>query len=475
MSRALLVAALLVLPLGAAQAPRPAGCRVENALDVCQWTVDTSKDATMAFGWDVPVSARTLAQLTLVFEGQDAGWEARLFRDGRYVSGATHTAATGLEPNARVTQTTDHLLLDNGTGAWRLVLVPSYASVGGLSVTGVAGGAPTGRSLGTFSVTFVGEPLPPGEKPARPAASLDVPHLQDPPYDAPQEATDLVAAWLDDAAVGDGLLDAHVVTRGMERLDFRGGNDLRLGLDFTVREKDYFLVWKFSQFQGDVRTFCWMGERRDGTFAITMNPACSWDRANASVTAVFPERSVGSPGPGEPFTSLAAWGTNLDTSVTASMEDSAQGERFPFAMGGPAVWDDLNGCAFCPPPVERAAFYEDPLAADNLADTLQVLGAALAVITFVFGFVALRRTRRQTKMLLLRVDALVAQHERDAREALLALGRLEAEFARLYRDGRINETQYQVATQRLVAAASRMALRRELGLDDGAPDAAVRV
>lgn len=468
MSRVIL-AALLLLPLAVAQPapPLPEGCRAEGPLHVCQWTVDTTRDASAAFAWDVPVTPRTLAQLTLVFEGQDAGWEARILRDDAYASGATHTATNGVAVNARVTQTTDHLLLDDEGGAWSLVLVPAYASVGGISVTGLAG--QTGRSMGRFDVTFVAESLPEGQRPERPAASADVPHLTDPRYDAPQAATDVVAAWLDDPAVGDGLLTAHVATRGMDEMRFRGGNDIRLGLYFTVRERDYFLIWRFAASGDDVRTFCWMGEAREGTFAITMSPACAWDRANATVRATFPERSVGAPGPGEPFTDFAAFGANLDTAISATMEDEVRGERFPFALGGPDVWDGLNACAFCPPAVEPAAFYEDPLAPANLADTLQVLGAAAALVTFVVGVVALRRSRRQTRLLLQRVDALVAHHERDAREALLALGRLEAEFASLYRAGRINETQYQVATQRLVAAASRMALRRELGLDDGVP------
>jgi hypothetical protein len=210
---------------------------------------------------------------------------------------------------------------------------------------------------------------------------------------------------------------------------------------------------------------------------------------NATLVARIPERSVGNPSPSDLFLDLSAasfsypGSTLLDPveafnpgiydhpkSPVAVREDETKPAdmRYAFALGGPAVWHTLNP-RLDPDPEFIPAWYVAPLAKENIPNTLQVVGALLAGITFLVGAIAVIARRRQLRKYLDRIDAVERSRQFDSSQTLRELGLLEDEFARLFRKGRLTEGQFQVLGQRIASVATRFALRRELGLDDGVP------
>lgn len=464
---ALVIVVTVLLPAATAQsAGLPEECGRERDLVVCRWSVDTTSDPSGSWSWEVPVATRTIATVTVLLEGQDSGWQIVLLENGSARSVASH--APVVKAGRVVSETSTHLVLTNMTDAWRLGLAPGYVGFSGL-------GQAAGRSLGRFTVTFVAEALPDGVAPPRPAATKVVPHIVDQPYDAPREEVDLIAAWFDDAALGDGLLDAHLAVKNMSRLTFGAGGRIGYALYFIVEERPYEVFWNIYR-GGDEGPFvrCSLLDYDGTAQRVILYPRCGFDRENATLSAVFPERSVGSPADGVPFEDAFANAWDFDNNIQGTVSDSTPDARFPFALGGPVVWDGLNACAFCPIVAAPLPWYKDPVASENLPNTLQVVGAVLAAASFVWGALLVRRNRATTKRLVDDIERLVRAHERDTRAALHALGELEVDITDLYRAGKINDAQYQVATQRIVAAASRLALRRELGMDDGTPDVDAR-
>lgn len=62
-------------------------------------------------------------------------------------------------------------------------------------------------------------------------------------------------------------------------------------------------------------------------------------------------------------------------------------------------------------------------------------------------------------------------HAGNAAAGLVALGAFEDEVGLRLARGRLSESEYQTVAHRLARAASRLAMRRDLGLDDGVPGA----
>lgn len=483
--RAIVLITLLVVSLAssvrAQSGTLPDGCERSETGVLCQWQFDTRQDGALFHSFSAPFHPRTLATMTVVQEGVDGGWEVFLVApDGTQVDEHAHTPRSTSTTVVRTTH--QALVLGAPEGAGWLNLSLRGDGVGIDGVTAFTGGFLGPPSAGAFSVTYAADTLPPGESPIRPAATRDDPHLVGPERDARRGAYDQVAAWFDDAFLGDGLFEAHVAARDLSDWDWREGNVVAIHVvEFRVLDVAYYLSWNLKAVEptatlDDVDLECsLMRILGPANYETILRPACAVEWENGILTASIPERSVGSPGDGAPFTSLrttakermqtpqTGYSSTLDT-----VEDQMTGERYAFALGGPAIWDGLNPRLAVPPPV-APAWYEAPLAKENVPDTLQVVGAFLAALTFLFGIVAVRKHRRQTRELLARVDALTAAHEREAREGLLALGTFEAEVTGLYRANRLSDAQYQMLTQRISAAAARLALRHGLGLDDGAP------
>lgn len=461
--RALVVVASLLLllppPPSSAGAPLPQGCEEVEGYLRCEWRFETrTQPAATGFEFEVPTTDSTLATVIVAFDGADRGWRVA-FRDeqGSLISQSYHIADDAARTSTR--EETTHLLLQEGKTRLTLGFSTSATLVAGSYVYGVGP-----ASLGDFTIIYLAEALPAGEAPTRPAATREDPHLADLPLDAEDEL-DIRAAWFDDARIGDGILEAYL---GLGNLSAWAPGASQQGrangytLAFTIGDHPYSLFVSLYPGQGGPELSCAL---QSGTPPrIIANPACAIDAPNATIVFRFPERALGPPPAGVAFEQMRAGSSR---SLATGTADDAETMRYAFALGGPEVWSQLN--PRLDPPVASAAWYRDPLASENIPNTLQVLGTMAAVVTTLVGIVVLLRNRRQTRELIARVDALVRQHEADTHGALRALGELELEFTRLYREGRINEAQYQIAAQRVVAAASRLSVRAQLGLDDGTP------
>lgn len=476
----------LVLVLLAAGMPpiaaAPADCGPDATGEVrCEWTIRTQDQPTRVrheFWFDAPPSS--IATITVVLQGEDAGWSYTIFalppgaeRDRRVSEG--HHNPDDVTHNGPHVDTAAHLLVGEPGTKYLLSFRTSHVAPGGTLVLPNAGVYPP--SQGVFRITLHAQPVPEGTPPSRPAATREDPQLLDDPRDAFSEDMDLLAAWLDDERLDDGLFDVHVAVASLDHLDL---NFSRQGvpvpgpavamwiLSFRIEDQRYAMQW-VAEAQGSGYDFrCRLVRYLDPGIETVIRPQCVMDVPNATLHARIPEVSVHTPAAGVPFTDLRAEAVHDNDLGYRSLEDEIRLERYPFALGGPDVWHGLNP-RLDPPQALALPWYEAPLTEDNLPNTLQVVGAILASLTFLSGLVILAGRRRQTHRLLDRVDAIEAAAGFDSRETLLALGRLEEEFTRAYRRGRLTEAQYQIVSQRIASVATRFALRRQLGLDDGVP------
>jgi hypothetical protein len=245
-------------------------------------------------------------------------------------------------------------------------------------------------------------------------------------------------------------------------------DELSWKIAWSVGSKRYYVEWALPRPASNATTYsCVLKTEMENEQLeeVLAHPLCEVDRAAGTFHATFPEASIGSPPDGQVFEAVEvrSRARYLPTRAIDTLDDRGE-VRYAFALGGPSVWSSLNP-RLDPPPV---AWYEDPLAPENVADTLQVAGSLAALATFLVGLALVSRRRRQTSRLLARVDALDAKGV-DSAQTLVLLGQLEQEFNELFRRHRISEAQYQVLSQRIAGVATRFALRRSLGLDDGVP------
>ena len=484
-------AALLVLLL-VTMAP-PASAQGAGACEtpgwgevICRWTWE-ARGVDQRLEQELPAFPITLASVNVaLLRSPDTGWEVKLYRNSaeladKPISTSTHPARSTTA--LRHEEATTHVFVANETDRIILVLEAGWAE------------APMAQSdvllaSGTFEVTYIARAVRPGAPPDRPAATAEVPQLPDESGEVEHDAWDIQAAWWDDASPGDGLMEAYVKLASLqsipseafdppagEGMPLTGPRWLMWKSAWTVLGTRYFVEWTLprdgaSTIETSLSCLLRVEAATREEETVLAHPLCEVDVASGVLKATLPTASIGGPPNGELFTDPAAR-TRIDYALTPQdapratpdVVDHAETEAFLFALGGPQVWDELNGCRFCPPQLE---WYEDPLAPHNAADTLQVLGSIAALATFIVGLVLVWRRRRATSRLLARVDAVAEQHQ-DQRAALLALGRLEEEFSGLFRRHRISEGQYQVLSQRIATVATRFALRTSLGLDDGVP------
>lgn len=498
----------LILPLAAAVAPAgaqdalPPGCEAQRAYYLCRWTFSDAERATAdaanatatSRDFQLPVHPSTLATILVRRTGADDGWAFRIeevVRDGDAVRTSNVSAsqhAQQADASARHDEKTTHLVFAAPLAEYWLRFSPGNAQVRQAAVL-----LPTGAP-GQYEITYSAQALPEGVAPSRPAATADDPHMLDLVGDVDAPDHDLVAAWLDDARVGDGLMDVHLQVRDLASVTFASGLQMAPGVTsdatkvdwkvtFSVRGKPYYVAWEATPGEGAGGESFTCALRRESatdteTEELLAQPACVQDRGTGTFHATFPTQSIGSPADGEMFQDITARVRVFEQGGFTTVVDDDPELRYAFALGGPEVWHALN--PRLTPASQQASlpWYEAPLASENIPDTLQVVGAVLAALTFVGGLIVVWRGRRATRALLARVEHVEQQHEHDTRRALIELGRLEGEITRAFRAGRIREAQYQVASQRISSVAARFALRRDLGLDDGTPDdpeAAVRV
>ncbi|HET6405576.1 MAG TPA: hypothetical protein VFH78_13105 [Candidatus Thermoplasmatota archaeon] len=486
MRAALTLAALLLaagLPLPAEAQADPA-CAPEPGRAVCRWTFTPQRPFPHE-EWDLPTFPLTLATVNVVLlRSPDTGWEVRILRYGSdgtggeqvtTISHAFHPARTTTA--LRHEDASTHVFAVAPGDRITLRIEPGWAS-GPLPM--LNGDVPA--SGGSFEVTYIGQAVPAGEKPSRPAATAADPHLPDDRGEVAHQAWDIHAAWWDDAALGDGLMEAYVKVASLEGIPPEAFDPpaaegvpvtrdaLQWKLAWTVLDTRYFVAWNLPA-TGDVDALSCLlkreGETEEADVTLA-HPLCAVDLQQGVLQATFPIASIGSPPDREPFVDPAARTRVLyavgPAPATPDVVDQADMETYLFALGGPVVWSDIN--PRLDPPVQL--WYEAPLAPANVADTLQVVGSVLASLTFLVGLALVWRRRRETARLLARVDAVAEEHA-DQRQALLALGRLEEEFSAMFRRHRISEAQYQVLSQRIATVATRYALRTTLGLDDGVP------
>lgn len=477
----------LTAPRDAAEAA-PEGCEQSVEAWLCEW----SFEATTRFGglnqvFDVPVFPRTLVTFTILLEGTNNGWNYAFFEsvtdprreDARwtYLSGGFETGETSPAENAtrtRYRQETSHWF-ETKPGTFHVLEFFTSQDVSPTSAVA------SRSSEGTFRLTYIAEPLPAGEVPARPAATREDPHVRDGIGDAARPEVDLVAVWLDDARVEDGIFDVHLAVRDYSAIDFDGVAFLIWYAFFPVNGVDYFVRWYAYPNATDSSLpptfYCGLGElRADGFVHHISTPRCEHDVANGTMRADLPERAIGSPGPGQRFDTIRGWVLTVPSGNVATrfdpahpralvasdgnVADDSTGQRYAFALGGPDVWDDLNprlAVVEAPPP----PWWRAPLARENIPDTLQVLGVPSAIGTFLVGLWLLRRRRLRVQAHLDEIDRIVTAHESDAHRGLLALGDLEIRVDRLYRAGTIHESEYQIVSQRIATAATRLSLARE--------------
>lgn len=477
----LVLPALVAAP---AAADVPDGCTVEADVVTCQWRFDTRDDpTTITRGFPFDVVDRSLVTITVLLEGVDNGWRLTLFRveqipiEGqenetypRYVtlSGSRHDASPSTS-NVH-SETYSHLVFrESASDEFLLSFQTQSAGAFGVGASGAAG-----SSIGEFTITLTAPTLPEGVAPVRPAATRADPHTADVANDARQPEFDILAAWLDDARVGDGLMEAHLAVGNLAEPDFNFTSGTGFSprivwhMRFAVGGDEYAAQWAaFPNGSSTPRWSCNLLRYTETGSETIMEPVCAANGASGVLSATFPESSIGGPADGVLFERIRATSCTGD-GITCYGEDAATDERYAFALGGPPVWDELNPRLAVrePPP---APWYRDPLAPDNLADSLQVGGALAAAGTFVAGAIVVRRHRQVTRRLLRDVESVSRAHDARARDALLALGRLQSAVSDEFHRGRLTEQQYQLVVQRIALEATKFALRRDLGLDDGEP------
>lgn len=413
----------------------------------------------------IPTFPTTLVTLTIRETGANQGWRAAFLHcdqdgPGCEMSKTEHPAS----PDANGTQreVTTHVFRTPADAPVKLAFwTDFYTSQGKSSWTSGPAGA------GTYNLTYVAEPLAPGTPPEHPAATLARPQVIGLRHTAP-DAFDILAAWWDDASEGDGLFEAHLaIADPRAPTPANAANPSSLGnpdtrvyrAHFTIQGTPYYVAWRHASDGADGGCLLYLDDINGPR--VIANPICSLDLATGVFGAAIPERSVGNPGPGIPYTNL--WAESLDetpspTSLTDRV-DEERGMQFPFALGGVDVWRQLNPEG----DYGRALpWYQDPLARENLPNTLQVAGALAAGITFLVGALAVLQRRRQTRRLLDRVDQATARAGPHAPDIIAALAELEEEFTQMFRRHRISEPQYQILAQRISSVATRLALRREL-------------
>lgn len=460
---AIWLAALLLLALLPASAQTDAACVTVVDRIRCRWefsTEDAPADAQQPRVFDLPVHERTLAIVVVSIIGEDNGWTLSLQReDGVTLSESQHPQQT--DAAFRHMESTAHVVFTDAALAHTLVITP----VGPLLTP----------SIGRFAITYEGERVPEGTLPVRAAADATHPHIDDVLGDVDEPAYDVVAAWFDDARLDDGLLDAHIALAALpadvpirDEFGFPTATSVGWKLAWTIENARYYVEWRADPTGGTESAFsCTLRrETDDAEGPILAHPFCVYDFGTATLHATFAELSVNNPPDGVLFESPEA---RTRVYVTGRPQpdvvDDATHASFLFAPGGPKIWESLdNGALGSATP----AWYTDPLSSEHIVDTVQIVGSIAALATFLVGLALVYRRRRQTSVLLARVDA-VEDEGLDSSETLLKLGRLEQEFSHLFRKHRISDSQYQVLSQRIASVATRFALRRELGLDDGVP------
>lgn len=477
----LLLAALLLAPAPdpASAAEPPAGCSVADERSyVCRWTIENNVPTSPSQEWPIPSFDRTLATVSVTLTtSADTGWRVDLVEDrsGAEVIASTAEHEADRQTSVRHADVSTHVIVAP-PGSMSLRFVAGNARTVGVSDSLGAFGT------GTYEIAYTATRIPDGEPPVRPAATQADPQLADEAGEVAVPAWDIRAIWWNDERLDDGLFDVHMSLADLRDLDdsaFRapalgGAADAQVyqlawKAVWTVEDVAYYVEWKVERpgANEDPAFTCWLRtEAEPETSEVTLAyPLCSVDRENATLHATIPEAAVGPPGAGVPFDHLAGRvRTRYTPGATDVVEQTEHRERYAFALGGPAVWSELN------PRLDSVIpqWYEAPLAPENIVDTVQIVGSLAALATFLVGLALVYRRRRQTGALLARVDE-VEDSGLDSPETLLRLGRLEQEFSVLFRKHRISEGQYQVLSQRIASVATRFALRRELGLDDGVP------
>lgn len=475
---------VLLLPVVPGQAgDTPTGC---EPLDVdsfsCRWSLDgPNTSVAPPDAWVIPVFERTLVTLTVTLtSAPDAGWSTLIQRhaaadaEGVWTTVDEAHHAPSSQPAIRSSVTTTHVLAAQRGDSWQIVFRPGEAKTPLLPDAGVVYGSAPGH----YEVAYYAERVPEGVVPARPAATQEEPQVRDAPADVAEPSWDILAAWWDDSRLDDGLFDVHLQVTSLDIRDaaFRApsasgvadsqAQQLMWKAVWTVDARSYHVEWSVQRSARDVFSCVLSTEMiNEADEVVLAHPLCEADIANGTLHATIPEAAAGAPEDGTRFESLAARSRVRISLGFTDVLDETQPARFVFALGGPGVWDGLNGCRFCTP---APAWYEQPLAPENADRTLQVVGTVAALATFLIGALLVWRRRRQTHRLLARIEA-VAADGIDASSTLLVLGRLEEEFSLMFRKHKITDGQYQILTQRIAGVATRFALRRTLGLDDGVP------
>ena len=443
----------------------------------CRWTHEATSGLTGPPTWEFPVFERTtLASFVVTLtQRPDTGWllEVERLVDGEWEEVSAWQHAPSRTPATRTVNASTHVLVGGET--YRVRFSPGWTE------------APTspplsqvGFGAGTYEIAYVGRAVAEGTLPVRPAATAADPQLLDDPSEVAEPAWDIRAAWWDDARLEDGLFDVHLRVGDLNEIPasaFRAPGspgetgqvyELSWKAAWKVGGESYYVEWVTPrEMQDGQRVFtCELRTEREqeADEVILAHPLCEVDLATSTLHAIVPEAAIGSPPVGEPFTDLAARTRARYTPGATDVLDEQGQPRYLFALGGPAVWSALNP-RLDPTPT---AWYVDPLAPENIADTVQLGGALVAVVTFFVGLLLVVRRRKDTARLLARVDE-IEEGGVDSADVLLRLGKLEQEFNALFRRHKISDAQYQVLSQRIAGVATRFALRRSLGLDDGVP------
>ncbi|MEA3199688.1 MAG: hypothetical protein QOE90_1116 [Thermoplasmata archaeon] len=511
------VAAVPSLPLapraGAPGDPGGPGCVPDATGFTCVWLFNDSDQmadpahlvsaGALPF-YELPLPAeaaypRAYATVRVNFAGEDNGWSVGFVAadaNGTHGLGtATHVPDQATSPSHVSTST--HVMEVCAGCRIAFELWPSASEQMRDDRTN-----DTAPSMGSWRVGVHVEPLPRGVLPPRPAATRDDPQLQTSVHVASEPDREIRAAWLDQAELGSGLFEARLAVGSLAHVDFNHTNAFDFPtnridwvLSFSVRGTTYNVTWiaRESDMPGlDCGLYA-----EDGAERLVASVPCAMDVPNATLLARIPERSVGNPLPQDLFTDIRAASYSYPNSPIVERSDAlhpglydhptgpvrdaedqttAEDMRYAFALGGPDVWHALN--PRLDPPVDLVrAWYQAPLAKENLPNTLQVVGALLAGVTFLVGAFAVLARRRQIRRHLDRIDAVERSPAFGSADTLHELGTLEDEFAHQLRRGRLTEAQFQVLSQRIASVASRFALRRELGLVGSAapPERVVRV
>lgn len=452
----------------------PEGCARESTTTLaCVWTVTFGPGSNGFFTSDLPAPGRAILDVIVEAERPPPyGW--RLLRNESFVTGGCSGCPINSVLNIEAPTG------QPGSQEWRN-LVEAYAGSTLAFVLNEETSEVLVTAPATLRVQLLLVTLPQGvAAPSVPAATADDPHVLDRAGDAEGDPwNDIIAAWFDDSYLDDDLVEVHVNAPLLSEFDPEEAADRPFyRVRWTLLGDSTELDWNLLRVEGDWRWTAHVHHR----FVHSQERPCGYeagpeadliarfDEETGTLSAWIPLSFIGDPDPHARFTNISAQSFGFPDIAEVPVQgvacgfpvvfDDATDNVRPFAVGGPEVWRELRGAPAVAAP-DAAPWYRDPLAPDNVPDTLSAVSVLGAIGTAGGGYVLLRRRRARMHTHIAEVDAAFGLHATDAEAALKALEDLEHRFDQMMLDGKLDEKQHDLLARRIERSAYKiLKLRR---------------